>query len=47
MVEFPLFANSEEAVQQVKNHAKNVQELWRFIDDQTGGHELQRVLAMR
>jgi hypothetical protein len=30
----------------VKNHAKNVQELWRFIDDQTGGHELQRVLAM-
>jgi hypothetical protein len=42
-----LFPNSKEAAKQVKHHDKNVQELWGFIDDQTGGHELQRVFAMR
>jgi hypothetical protein len=42
-----LFANFKETVQQVKNHAKNVHELWRFIDDQTGDHERQRMFEMR
>ena len=28
-------------------YGNNLQKMWRFIDDQTGRHELQRVLAMR
>ena len=28
-------------------YGKNLQKVWMLIDDQTGRHELQRVLAMR
>ena len=49
MVEFQ-FARSlltQKRVQEVKDYGKNLQTLWRFIDDQTGDHELQLVLEMR
>jgi hypothetical protein len=34
-------------VQEVTNYGKYLQEVWRFIDDQTSGYELRRVLEMR
>jgi hypothetical protein len=38
---------TQKRVQEVKNYGKNLQTLWRFIDDQTGNHEFQCVLEMR